>query len=77
MKSGKSDTSINAPTDTKNKAANISLIGVARTLETECDFDLAINTPAKKAPAATDIPSWYAILDRPKTKAKITITSTC
>ena len=61
MKSGKRDTSINAPTDTKNKAANISLIGVASTLETACDFDSAINTPAKKAPAATEIPSWYAI----------------
>jgi hypothetical protein len=48
MKSGKSDTSINAPTDIKNKAANISLIGVASTLETACDFDSAINTPAKK-----------------------------
>lgn len=46
--------SISAPTDTKNKAANISLIGVANTLETACDFDSAINTPAKKAPAATE-----------------------
>ena len=57
MNSGKSEISINAPTDTKNKAANMSLIGVANTLETACDFDSAINTPAKKAPAATDIPS--------------------
>jgi hypothetical protein len=38
MNSGRRVISINAPTDTKNKAANISLIGVARTLETECYF---------------------------------------
>ncbi len=38
MNSGRRVISINAPTDTKNKAANISLIGVAKTLETECYF---------------------------------------
>jgi hypothetical protein len=58
MKSRRRVTSIKAPTDTKNKAANISLSGVAKTLVTECDFDSAINTPAKKAPAATEIPIW-------------------
>jgi hypothetical protein len=35
IKRVKRDMSINAPTDPKNKAANISLIGVANTLETE------------------------------------------
>src|SRR5215212_5513658 len=57
--------SINAPTDTKNIAANISLIGVAITLVTEWTFDSAINTPAKNAPVATDILVSYAIKERP------------
>ena len=35
IKMGKRDISINAPTETKNNAANISLIGVANTRETE------------------------------------------
>ena len=58
MKSARRVISIKVPTDTKNKAANISLSGVAKTLVTACDFDTAINTPAKKAPAATEIPIW-------------------
>ena len=44
------------PTDTKNIAPNISLIGVAKILVTACNFDSAIRTPAKKAPVATEIP---------------------
>ena len=52
------DISISAPTDTKNNAPNISLIGVAKILVTAWTFDSAIRTPAKKAPVATDIPIW-------------------
>ncbi len=65
MKIGRSRMSISAPTETKNKAANISRIGVARTFVTECTLDSAINTPAKNAPVATDIPSSYATKDKP------------
>jgi hypothetical protein len=53
--------SISAPIDMKNSAANMSLSGVASTTETECIFDSATKTPAKNAPAATDIPSSNAI----------------
>ncbi len=55
---------INAPTETKNMAANISFNGVANILVTEWTFDSAINTPAKNAPVATDIPIWFAINDK-------------
>src|SRR5215475_801848 len=63
IKIGRSRISISAPTETKNNAANISLIGVARTLVTECTLDSAISTPAKNAPVATDIPISYATKD--------------
>src|ERR1051325_10752877 len=70
--------SIKAPTDTKNIAANISLIGVAMTLVTEWTFDSAINTPAKNAPVATDILISYAIKERPNAIPKIvTISKSC
>ena len=49
--------STNAPTETKNNAAKISLTGVVNTIVIEWDFDSAIKTPAKKAPAATEIPN--------------------
>src|SRR5437867_13191411 len=48
MKRGICVISMRAPIETKNKAANISLIGVARTLVTECTFDSAINTQQRK-----------------------------
>ena len=38
MNAGSNVIFINAPTDTKNNAANISLIGVASTFVTECTF---------------------------------------
>jgi hypothetical protein len=57
MNAGSNVIFIKAPTDTKNSAANISLIGVASTFVTACTFDSAINTPAKNAPAATEMPT--------------------
>ncbi len=53
---GISEISINAPKDTKDRAANMSLIGVTSTFVTECTFESAISTPAKNAPVATEIP---------------------
>ena len=70
--------SIKAPTETKNIAANISLIGSARTFVTECTFDSAISTPAKNAPVATEIPISNAINDKPKaTPRTATISKSC
>ena len=57
MNIGMSLKSINAPTDTKNNAAKISLTGVAKTLVTACDLDYEIKNNKKKAPAATEMPS--------------------
>src|SRR6476659_5430594 len=68
--------SINAPTDTKNKATNISLIGVVRILVTAWDLDSAINTPAKNAPTATDIPNRFEIYANPKARPKTATTKT-
>ena len=78
MKIGKSLMSISAPTETKNKAANISRIGVARTFVTEWTLDSAISTPAKKAPVATDMPISYATNDKPNaTPRTATISKSC
>ena len=49
----------------------MSLMGVASTFVTKCTFDSAINTPAKNAPVATEIPISWAITDRPNTIPKI------
>ena len=69
---------INAPTETKNSAAKISLTGVASTVVTAWDFDSAINTHEKKAPAATEIPSLKEIKTRAKaTPTTATIKTTC
>src|SRR5215218_535701 len=67
---GSSLISINAPTDTKNNATNISLIGVVRILVTECVLDSAISTPAKKAPTATDMPNKLEMYANPKARPK-------
>ena len=48
IKSGINLKSMRAPTETKNNAAKISLTGVDKTDAIACDFDSAINTPAKK-----------------------------
>ncbi len=60
----------------KKSAANMSLIGVASNAETECIFDSAIRTPAKNAPAATEIPSSKAIKAIPNATPSIATTST-
>lgn len=57
MNLGMSEKSINAPADTKNNAAKMSLTGLAKTLITARDLDPETRTPAKNAPAATDIPN--------------------
>ena len=44
----------------KNIATNISLIGLESNFATSADFDSATNTPAKKAPIATDNPTIFA-----------------
>ena len=49
--------SIRAPTETKKIATNMSLIGLAKTLETSEDFDSATRTPARNAPIPTDKPT--------------------
>jgi len=48
IKPGIRVTSIRPPTHTKNNAENISLMGVAITLETTCTLDSATNTPLQK-----------------------------
>ncbi|CAN5591048.1 hypothetical protein BH23THE1_BH23THE1_34630 [soil metagenome] len=68
--------SIKTPTETKNKATNISLMGVVKMLVTACDFDSAINTPAKKAPAATEIPSKFETYAKPKARPRTGSTKT-
>src|SRR6476619_382118 len=78
IKSGINLKSIRAPTDTKNNAAKISLTGVDKTEAIACDFDSAINTPAKKAPAATEIPNSNAKKAIPKAKpTHATINTSC
>ena len=59
--------------DIKNIATNISLNGVVITLATLALFDSATNTPAKKAPVATDKPSSLAANDKPNANPRITI----
>src|SRR5215210_1574119 len=76
INTGISLTSIKAPTDTKNNATNISLIGVVNMLVTAWDFDSAIKTPAKKAPIATDIPNRFEIYANPKARPKTATTKT-
>jgi hypothetical protein len=72
---GSSDTFIKAPIDMKNMAANTSLNGMVMTLAMLALFDSATNTPAKKAPVATDKPSPLATNDIPKANPRITINS--
>src|ERR687890_1228255 len=40
------------------------------------DFDSATNTPAKNAPAAADMPSWFAMKDKPNATPKIATINT-
>src|SRR5688572_5196159 len=65
MNIGSSLTSMSAPTDTKNSAANMSFSGVVIILAIDWVFDSATRTPAKNAPAATDMPMENAMNDRP------------
>jgi hypothetical protein len=73
IKKGIKDTSINAPIEIKNIAANTSRIGVVITLATLALFDSATNTPAKKAPVATDRPNRLAPKDNPTASPKMTV----
>ena len=66
IKSGSMLMFISAPTETKNRAANMSRSGIDSTRAMACDLDSATNTPAKKAPAATEMPMWFAMNERPK-----------
>jgi hypothetical protein len=75
MKKGIRDTSINAPIDIKNIAANISLNGTVITRDTCALLDSAINTPARNAPVATDNSRYEARKDNPKAKPSIEIRS--
>jgi hypothetical protein len=75
MKDGISDTFIKAPIEMKNIAANTSLNGMVMTLAILALLDSATNTPAKKAPVATDKPSPLATNDMPKANPRITIRS--
>lgn len=62
--------SINAPTETKKIAANMSFIGLARIFEISADFDSATSTPARKAPIPTDSPTRLDNKAYPKHKPK-------
>ena len=75
MKKGTRLISISAPMDIKNIAANISLNGIVITFAIEELLDSATNTPARKAPVATDRPREFAINDRPKASPNIKIRS--
>ena len=75
MNDGISDTSIKAPIEMKNIAANTSLNGMVMTLAMLALFDSATNTPAKKAPVATDKPSPLDTNAMPKANPRITIRS--
>jgi hypothetical protein len=57
IKIGINEIAIRAPTEIKNMAPNISLRGIVTILATDAFLDSATNTPARKAPVATDKPS--------------------
>jgi len=59
-----------APTEIKNIATNISLIGLESSFATSADFDSATSTPAKNAPIATDNPTTFANKAYPKHKPR-------
>jgi hypothetical protein len=59
IKIGINEISIKAPTEIKNMAPNISLRGIVTILATDALMDSATNTPARKAPVATDKPIVY------------------
>ena len=57
MNSGKRETSISIPMDTKNKAANISFTGfITREISAECSVSPS-TVPIRKAPAAAERPN--------------------
>jgi hypothetical protein len=56
IKIGINEISIRAPIEIKNMAPNISLRGIVIILATDALLDSATNTPARKAPVATDKP---------------------
>lgn len=55
-KIGINEISIRAPNEIKNTAPNIILRGIVTILATDALLDSATNTPARKAPIATDKP---------------------
>jgi hypothetical protein len=73
MKMGIKDISINAPIEIKNTAANTSRIGVVTTRAILALLDSATNTPAKKAPVATDRPNRLAPKDNPTANPRMPI----
>jgi hypothetical protein len=54
IKIGINKISIRASTEIKNMAPNIPLRGIVTILATDALLDSAANTPARKAPVATD-----------------------
>jgi hypothetical protein len=75
MKKGTRVIFISAPIDIKNIAANMSRNGTVITLAIGELLDSATNTPARKAPVATDRPKEFAINDRPNANPNIKIRS--
>ena len=73
MKSGIRDISIRAPIEIKNIAANMSRSGIVTILATDALLDSATNTPARKAPVATDKTHPWATIDYPKARARVPI----
>src|SRR5918999_602674 len=57
MNTGISEISIRAPIEIKNMAPNMSLSGIVTILAAVALLDSATNTPARKAPVATDKPN--------------------
>ena len=70
------ETSINAPTDTKNNAAKTSRSGTVITRAIPALLDSATKTPAKNAPITTDNPSAILTNDNPNASPRITIRRT-
>ncbi len=75
IKKGTRDTSISAPIDMKNSAANTSLNGTVTTLATFALLDSATSTPPRNAPVATDRPREFATNDKPNASPNIEIRS--
>ena len=69
------DTSINAPIDIKNRAANISLRGIVITRAVAAFLYSDTNTQASNAPVAAYRPRPLSANDKPNASPRITIKS--